>query len=146
MSEEKITRFDQLISEVKKRGRRKVAIASAEGEEIIEAVKRATEEEIVSAVLVGDQGRIEELCRKKEMDLSEVEIVNVSDPQLTSRMAVEMVKQGKAEMLMKGKVDTSTLLRAVLDKEGGLRTGAFLSHVAVMEVKAYPKLMLVTDG
>jgi phosphate butyryltransferase len=57
-----------------------------------------------------------------------------------------MVKEGKAEMLMKGKVDTSSLLKAVLDKETGLRTGAFLSHVAVVEVKAYPKLMLVTDG
>ena len=146
MSEEKITSFDQLISIVKNKERKKIAIASAEGEEIIEAVKRATEEEIISAVLIGDQAKITELCKKKNLDLNQVEIVNVPDFELTAGVAVETVKLGKAEMLMKGKVGTSTLLKAVLDKESGLRTGALLSHVSVIEVEAYPKLMLVTDG
>jgi phosphate butyryltransferase len=57
-----------------------------------------------------------------------------------------MVRQGNAELLMKGKVGTSTLLKAVLDKESGLRTGELLSHVAVVQVESYPKLMLVSDG
>ncbi len=146
MSEEKITSFDQLISIVKNKERKKLAIASAEGEEIIEAVKRATEEEIISAVLIGDQAKITELCKKKNLDLNQVEIVNVPNFELTAGVAVETVKLGKAEMLMKGKVGTSTLLKAVLDKENGLRTGALLSHVSVIEVEAYHKLMLVTDG
>ena len=146
MSEEKITSFDQLISIVKNKERKKLAIASAEGEEIIEAVKQATEEKIISAVLIGDQAKIERLCKKKSLDLNKVEIINVPDPNLTAKVAVEMVKQENVEILMKGKVGTSTLLRAVLDKESGLLTGAFLSHVAVMEVATYPKLMLVTDG
>jgi len=146
MSEEKITSFDQLISIVKNKERKKLAIASAEGEEIIEAVKQATEEKIISAVLIGDQAKIERLCKKKSLDLNKVEIVNVPDSQLTAKVAVETVKQGNAEILMKGKVGTSTLLKTVLDKESGLRTGALLSHVAVMEVATYPKLMLVTDG
>ena len=146
MSEEKITSFNQLILIVKNKERKKLAIASAEGEEIIEAVKQATEEKIISAVLIGDQAEIEELCKKKSLDLNKVEIINVPDPNLTAKVAVEMVKQGKADMLMKGKVGTSTLLKAVLDKESGLRTGALLSHVAVMEIKSYPKLMMVTDG
>ena len=146
MSEDRVTTFDQLVSMVKSKEKKKLAIASAEGEEIIEAVKQAVEEKIISPVLVGDQAKLTELCGKKKLDLAEVEIVNAPDPKLAAKAAVEMVKQGKAEMLMKGKVDTSTLLKAVLDKETGLRTGAFLSHVAVMEVKTYPKLMLVTDG
>lgn len=146
MPEKPITSFDQLISAVKNKGRKRLAIASAEGEEIIEAMKQATEEGIISGVLIGDQPKIEEICRKKNMDLNQVEIMHVPDSKLAARATVEMVRQGKAEMLMKGKVDTSTLLKAVLDKESGLRTGAFLSHVAVVEVKAYPKLMLVTDG
>ena len=146
MSEEKITSFDQLISIVKNKERKKLAIASAEGEEIIEAVKQATEEEIISAVLIGDQAKIEELCKRKNLDLNQVEIVNVPNFELTAGVAVETVKLGKAEMLMKGKVGTSTLLKAVLDKESGLRTGALLSHVSVIEVEAYHKLMLVTDG
>ncbi len=146
MSKEKITSFNQLISIVKKKERKKLAIASAEGGEIIEAVKQATEENIISAVLIGNQAKIEELCKMKNLDLNQVEIVNVPDSKLTAKVAVKTVKQGKAEMLMKGKVNTSTFLRAVLDKENGLRTGAFLSHVAVVEVATYPKLMLVTDG
>ena len=146
MSEEKITNFDQLISIVKNREKKKLAIASAEGGEIIEAVKQATEEGIMSAVLIGDQARITELCNKKNLDLDEVEIINAPDPKLAAKVAVETVKRGRAEMLMKGKVDTSTLLKAVLDKESGLRIGAFLSHVAVMEITTYPKLMIVTDG
>jgi len=146
MTEKRITGFDQLLSVVKDTERKKLAIASAEGEEIIEAVKQAMEEKIISPVLVGDQAKLTELCREKKLDLAEVEIVNAPDPKLAAGVAVERVKQGKAEMLMKGKVDTSTLLKAVLDKESGLRTGAFLSHVAVMEVEGYPKLMLVTDG
>jgi len=146
MAKEKITSFDQLLSVVKGTEKKRLAIASAEGEEIIEAVKQAVKEKIISPVLVGDQAKLTELCGKKKLDLSEVEIVNVPDPKMAATVAVQMVKQGKAEMLMKGKVDTSTLLKAVLDKESGLRTGAFLSHVAVMEVEAYPKLMLVTDG
>lgn len=146
MPEVQITNFDQLINRVKDKETKKLAIASAEGEEIIEAVKRATEEKIISAILVGDQTRIDILCKKKEIDPGTVEIINAPDPKLAARVTVEAVKQGKADILMKGKVDTSTLLKAVLDKENGLRTGVFLSHVAVMEVKSYPKLMLVSDG
>ena len=146
MSEEKITSFEQLISIVKNRERKKLAIASAEGEEIIEAVKQATEEKIVSVILIGDQAKITKLCSKRNLGSDQVEIIDAPDPKLAAKVAVETVKQGKAEMLMKGKVGTSTLLRAVLDKESGLRTGAFLSHVAVMEVSSYPKLMLVSDG
>lgn len=146
MTEKPITSFNQLILTVKGGVRKRLAIASAEGGEIIEAVKQATHEKIISAVLIGDQKKIEELCQKQKLEPNEVEIVNEPDPKLTAKTAVRMVKEGKADLLMKGKVDTSTLLKAVLDKESGLRTGALLSHLAVVEVKAYPKLMLVTDG
>jgi phosphate butyryltransferase len=146
MTEKRITSFDQLISEVKKGKTKKLAIASADGSEIIKAVKQATDDGIIAGVLIGDQSKIEDLCEKQGLDLGQVEIVNATDPDLTARLAVEMVKQGRAELLMKGKVGTGTLLKAVLNKESGLRIGAFLSHVAVVEVKSYPKLMLVTDG
>ncbi len=144
--EERITTFEQLLSFVKSKEKRKLAIASAEGEEIIEAVKQATDEDIIQVVLIGNGAKIMELCQKLEVDLNKVEIVDAKDPKLTSQVAVELVKHKKADMLMKGKVDTSTLLRAVLDKEKGLRSGRLLSHVAVVEVENYHKLMLVTDG
>jgi phosphate butyryltransferase len=146
MAKEKITSFDQLLSVVKGTERKKLAIASAEGGEIIQAAKQAVEERIMSPVLVGDQAKIKDLCSEKNLDLGQVEIINAPDPKMAAKVAVETVRQGKADMLMKGKVDTSTLLKAVLDKESGLRTGAFLSHVAVVDVSSYPKFMLVSDG
>jgi phosphate butyryltransferase len=142
----RIENFDQLLSLVKSKPKKKLAIASAEGEEIIEAVKQATDEGLINAVLIGDETKIRDLCHKFNLDLNKVKIIPAKDPKFTSKIAVGLVKQGKADMLMKGKVDTSTLLKAVLDKEEGLRTGGLLSHVAVVEVKSYPKLMLVTDG
>ncbi len=146
MVKDRITNFDQLISAVRKKERKKLAIASAEGEEIIEAVKRATDDGLISGVLIGDQRRIEKLCRQKNLRLDEVEIIHAPDPNLSASVAVEAVRQGSAELLMKGKVSTGALLKAVLDKQRGLHTGAFLSHVAVVEVESYPKLMLVSDG
>ena len=145
-AEERIENFNQLLSLVKSKEKKRLAIASAEGEEIVEAVKRATDEDIIQAVLIGDAEKIMEHCQKLALDMNKVEIIDTKDPKLTSQLAVELVKRKKADMLMKGKVDTSTLLKAVLDKEEGIRTGGLLSHVAVVEVKSYPKLMLVTDG
>jgi phosphate butyryltransferase len=147
MSEEqRIESFDQLFSLVKSKEKKRLAIASAEGEEIVEAAKRATDEGIIQAVLIGDGEKIKDICHKLKFDLNRVEIVDAKDPALTSQLAVELVKRKKADMLMKGKVSTSTLLKAVLDKEKGLRSGKLLSHVAVIEVENYHKLMLVTDG
>ena len=144
--EKRIENFDQLLSLVKSKEKKKLAIASAEGEEIVEAAKRATDEGIIQAMLIGDGARITELCQKLNFELDKVEIIDAKDPNLTSQLAVELVKRQKADMLMKGKVDTSTLLKAVLDKETGLRSGRLLSHLALVEVENYHKLMLVTDG
>lgn len=144
--EKRIENFDQLLSLVKSKEKKKLAIASAEGEEIVAAAKRATDEGIIQAVLIGDGARITELCQKLNFELDKVEIIDAKDPNLTSQLAVELVKRQKADMLMKGKVGTSTLLKAVLDKETGLRSERLLSHVAVVEVENYHKLMLVTDG
>ncbi|MCK4427449.1 MAG: bifunctional enoyl-CoA hydratase/phosphate acetyltransferase [candidate division Zixibacteria bacterium] len=144
--EKRIENFNQLLSFVKSKEKKKLAIASAEGEEIVEAVKRATDEDIIQVVLIGDAERIMDHCQKLALDMNKVEIINAKDPKLTSQLAVELVKRKKADMLMKGKVDTSTLLKAVLDKEKGLRGARLLSHVAVVEVENYHKLMLVTDG
>jgi len=147
MSEEKrVGNFDQLLSFVRSKEKKKLAIAFAEGEEIVEAVKQATEEDILQAVLIGEGAKIMDHCQKLNFDLNKVEIIDAKDPKLACQLAVELVKRKKADMLMKGKVDTPTLLKAVLDKETGLRTGGLLSHVAVVEVENYHKVMLVTDG
>ncbi|MCJ7497288.1 MAG: bifunctional enoyl-CoA hydratase/phosphate acetyltransferase [candidate division Zixibacteria bacterium] len=141
-----IKSFKELLDSLKNKERKILAIAGAEGEEIIEAAKIATEQKIISPILIGDPDKIESLCKKSNFDLSRLEILGEKEPQKIASLAVELVKQKKADILMKGKVDTPTLLKAVLDKEKGLKGGKLLSHVAVVEVEKYPKLMLITDG
>ena len=141
-----IRSFKELLGFVKNKEKKILAIAGAESEEIIEASKIATEEKIISPILIGDPAKIETLCRKLNFDFKSIEILGEKELQRCASLAVELVKQKKADMLMKGKVDTPTLLRAVLDKEKGLKGGKLFSHVAVVEVERYQKLMLWTDG
>jgi phosphate butyryltransferase len=144
---EPIRCFEQLLALVNKNKEKRIlAIASAEGKEIIQAAKMATEKDILSPIFIGNKEKIEKICEEVDFDLGKVEIVDEKDINKTSEIAVELVKNKKADILMKGKVDTKSLLKAVLDKEKGLRAGKLLSHIAVVEVKNYPKLMLVTDG
>jgi phosphate butyryltransferase len=141
-----ITNFDELIKLVKSKPTRRLGIASAEGEEIILAVKHAVEEHIIFPILIGDQEKIETICKKVNFDTRRCQIINEKDMDRAAFKAVSLVKDKAADMLMKGKVGTSTLLKAVLDKERGLRSGKLLSHVSVIQTRRYPKLMLVTDG
>lgn len=144
--EEQIKSFAQLLDRVKKKKKKTLAICCAEGNEIIQAAKMAAEEGILTSILIGKKDKIERICKDVGLDLTQTEIVDEKNPELTPEVAVSLVKEKKADMLMKGKVSTSELLKAVLDKEKGLRAGKLLSHVAVVEIKNYPKLMLVTDG
>lgn len=141
-----ITNFDELLNSIKNKPIRRLAIASAEGEEIIWAVRQAVEQNIIFPILIGDKEKIEEVCKKANFDLSKCEIIDEKDMEKAAFKAVGLVKDKKADMLMKGKVGTATLLKAVLDKERGLRSGKLLSHVSVVEVENYPKFMLVTDA
>jgi len=143
---EQIKSFAQLLDQVKKKKRKSLAICCAEGKEIIQAAKMVEDQGILNSILIGSKDKIEKICKEVGLDLRKTEIVNEKNPEDTPKVAVSLVKEKKADMLMKGKVSTAGLLKAVLDKEKGLRAGKLLSHVAVVEVKSYPKLMLVTDG
>ncbi len=144
--QEQIKSFSQLLDQVKKKKRKTLAICCAEGKEIIQAAKTAENEGILNFILIGNKDKIEKIFKDEGIDPGKAQIVDEKNPELTPQVAVNLVKEKKADMLMKGKVSTAGLLKAVLDKEKGLRAGKLLSHVAVVEVKKYPKLMLVTDG
>ena len=143
---EPIRNFQQLLEYVKSKEKKVLAIASAESDEVIKAVKQATDENLISSILIGEAKKIESLTKEIGLSSKHFEIVDLKDPQETSAKAVDLVKEKRADMLMKGKVDTATLLKAVLDKEKGLRAGKLLSHVAVVEMNTYPKFLFVTDG
>ena len=141
-----IKSFSDLMIQAKARGPKKVAVAVAQDEVVLEALSDAFKEKIATPILFGDRKAIEEAAQKAGVDIKGWELYDIKDMAEASRAAVKAVSQGQADFLMKGLVATSTFLKAVLDKEIGLRTGRLLSHVAVMESKLYPKLFLLTDG
>lgn len=137
--------FDDLLAKVSQCERKTVSVACAQDEPILEAVKAAKEKGIADAILVGDEAKIREIAAGINMDLSDFEIINEPDTTAAALKAVELVHNKKADMYMKGLIDTKGFLKSVLDKEVGLRTGKPLSHVAVFEVPGIDRLLFLTD-
>ena len=138
--------FDDLLKKVNDCSKKKVAVAVAQDEPVLEAVKAAKEKGIADAILVGDEAKIREIAEKINMDLTQFELVNVENPNKAALEAISLVSSGKADMVMKGLVDTATFLRCVLNKEVGLRTGKLMSHVSVFEIEGIDRLILLTDA
>ncbi|MBM7604572.1 phosphate butyryltransferase [Metabacillus crassostreae] len=136
---------DLLIEAAKLRGNT-VAVASAEDEEVIEAVAEAINRDLAQFLLFGNKDEIEELLVKKGCNKDYVKVIHTRSKEQASQQAVKAVFENEASVLMKGHVPTSTLLKAVLNKEYGLRMGKVLSHVAVFEVANFSKLTIVTDA
>ncbi|MBR6637350.1 MAG: phosphate butyryltransferase [Lachnospiraceae bacterium] len=137
--------FDDLLSKVSACSKKVVSVAVAQDEAVLEAVKAAKERGIADAILVGDEAKIREIGATLGMNMDEYEIINETDIVTASLTAVKLVHDGKADMYMKGLLDTKTFLKSVLDKEAGLRTGKPLSHVCVFEVPGVDRLLFFTD-
>lgn len=137
--------FSDLLSKVSQCDKKKVAVAVAQDKAVLEAVKAAKERNIADAILVGDEAKIREIAAEINMDLTGYEIINEPEIVPASLTAVKLVHDGKADMYMKGLLDSKTFLKSVLDKEVGLRTGAPLSHVCVFEIPGIDRLVFLTD-
>lgn len=137
--------FDEILK-VAKNKNAKIAVAAAHDKEVLSALKMALEANLVSPILVGDKEKILSYADELKLDLSNIEIIDEKDIQKASEIAVKLVHDDKAKILMKGLVDTSIILKAVLSKEFGLRTNNLLSHGAVFELERYHKLLFVTDA
>lgn len=137
--------YNEILEKIKSCGQVIVSVAVAQDKEVLAAIKLAQEAGIAQAILVGDAHRISPMLI--EVGLSaETQIVHEPDPMKAALKAVSLVKNGHAQVLMKGLINSSDFLRAVLDKEEGLRTGRLLSHLAAFEVPGQKKLIFVTDG
>lgn len=137
--------FDELISKATSCGRKKISVAVAQDEPVLEAVKIAKERGIADAVLVGDESQIREIAASIGMDLSQFEIVNEPDVEKAALKAVELVHNKEADILLKGMLETKIFLKSVLNKEVGLRTGKMMSHVCVFEIEGFDRLLFFTD-
>ncbi len=127
-------------------GKKKVCVAAAADEEVLQAVKEARDCGFLEPVLVGAEEEIREQARKVGLSLAGVEVVDVPDAREAALEAVRLVRAGRAHVLMKGLVNTTDFMRAVLHPEFGLRTGKLLSHLAVFEVPGWERLIFNTDG
>jgi phosphate butyryltransferase len=136
----------ELVEVSKSLNTRKLVLAAAGDEDALLAVKNATIQGIISPILVGDMLTIRTIAKRINFDISELECYDIIDNFEASVKATALIKQGNAEILMKGAVGTGVLMKAVLDKENGLRKGDTLSHVAVFESPYYHKLLGVTDA
>jgi phosphate butyryltransferase len=140
-------KLQDLIAGAKSKVQKKIAVAAAEDQEVIEAVASALKLDLASFILYGDETKIKALLSDYSVSENEkVTIVHTSDANGAATEAVKAVSNGEADVLMKGMVPTATLLKAVLNKEYGLRTGNVLSHVAVFEVDGYDRFTIVTDA
>jgi len=145
-----INTFDELIQEVKKLKKRKVVVASAHNEAALHAVIEANKIGIADAILVGDEFKIKEIINNLNYDANNgFEIINEKDDIRAVEHSIELIHQNKADILLKGKVDTSTLMKSVLNSEKGLRTGRVLSDAFIFQFDGKAsdnKLIIITDG
>jgi phosphate butyryltransferase len=141
-----LTKLDDFVTLASARGCRKLAIAVAEDEDVLLAVKAATERGIVEPLLVGDKDAITSAAEKAWLDISHYTLIHEPDKHKACVAAVRIVKERKADILMKGMVSTGVLVKAILDKENGLLNGALLSHIAFFETPHYHKLLCITDA
>ncbi|MEG1641576.1 MAG: phosphate butyryltransferase [Synergistaceae bacterium] len=143
---EQIKSLSSLLTHAQKVGPMKISVACAEDYEVMEAVESARKLKIADAILVGNSDKINEVAKALNIDLSNYEVHDTREGEVaTALTAVEFVSSGKAQIVMKGMVTTANFLRAVLNKEKGLRSGKTLSHSYIHEVKGYDRLFFMTD-
>jgi phosphate butyryltransferase len=136
----------EMIDAARQSGRKRVAVAAAQEASALEAAVDAWMNGLAEPVLIGDLAAIQAMASELGLDLARFECIQAKDPAAAATEAVRLVRTGDADILMKGMVDTSVLLKAAFNKETGINAGALASHVAVIEVATYHKLLFVTDA
>lgn len=138
--------FEHLVQAAKGRGMVCVSVAVAQDEDVLLAVKQIYEAGIARAILVGDKKIIDDVLGEIGLASDAVEIIDEKDIDEAALIAAELVAKGKADILVKGFINSSNFLRAALDKKRGLRTGNLLSHLACFEIPGEEKLVFHSDG
>ena len=141
-----IKKLDQMLDVLKGSEKVVLSVAAAHDEEVLLAIKSATEMNIITPILVGQEDKIRKISDEINFDLNGIKIIDKDTIEECAEVAVKLVSSKEADFVMKGLLDTSVILKAVLNKEWGLRTDSLLSHVMVYEADFYPKLLVTTDG
>lgn len=141
-----IRTFSELLEEAKRKGPKTVAVAAAHQSEVMLAGLDAELANLAEVILVGDNGRIQEIAAREGFDISRMEVIHAPEPRDAAWEVMKLVSEGRADIAMKGKVETSEFLHAALSKELGLRTGRLFTHVAVFEIPLFDRLIFISDA
>jgi len=141
-----LTTISQLHALATKTSKKKLVLAAAHDDNAMEAVSSAFNTGIIDVILVGNEEKIKVIANKKSIDISKMRIIDEPDVDKAAILAVKLVHDKEAQILMKGILTTANLLRAVLNKEWGLRSGELLSHLALFQIPAYHKIIALTDA
>ncbi|PEQ53299.1 phosphate butyryltransferase [Bacillus thuringiensis] len=140
-------KLEYLIDQAAGQPKKTVAVAVAEDHEVIGAVAKAIKLQLAQFRLYGNQEKIMGMLQEHGLQTSEhVEVIAAMSNAEAAELSVKAVRNGEADVLMKGNIPTANILKAVLNKEWGLRKGSVLSHVAAFEVPNYDRLIFVTDA
>ena len=138
--------LDELVDASIRLGPARIAVAAGHDPDVIGSLQLAREMGLAEGVLVGDRKKIEPIADAAGLRLDPGQLIHQPDESAAARQAIELVREGSADLLMKGKINTSVLIRAVLNREKGLRTGRQLSQVIVFQVPGIDRLMIMTDA
>lgn len=140
-------RFDDIIGRVRENpSPKRVAVAASQDEHTLEAVFRAKQDGLIVPLLVGNREETMAILDRMGEEIPSEDFYEEKDVQKAAARAVGLAREGKADFLMKGKLETAQLLREVVNRDTGLRTGSVMSHVSLLSVPTYHKLLSVTDG
>ncbi|NLY44840.1 MAG: bifunctional enoyl-CoA hydratase/phosphate acetyltransferase [Tissierella sp.] len=137
--------FNSLIEKVQTIPPTKISVAQADDEDLMLAIKEAMDKSMIQPYLFGNKQSIEKQINNLGIAMKDIEIIHVEGDDIANE-AVKLVSNKGADILMKGMIGSSTFLKAVVNKEFGLRTGRLLSHIAALEVPSLDQLIFVTDG
>jgi phosphate butyryltransferase len=138
--------FNDLTAKVKNITKKTAVVAAAHDEHALLAVLEASREGYIDYLLVGNRAKIHEIAAMLNSKVADNTIIDAASDTEAAEKAVALIREGKGNFLMKGKLETATLMRAVINKETGIRKESVMSHVAFFEVPAYHKLLASTDG
>ncbi len=138
--------LSEMMMVAQNRPNKRIALACPDDHEVMQAVKDAVDLSLCDFILFGDELRINKIAGEINFSLNNCEIVNIYDREKACYEAVKAVSTGQANVLMKGLVDTSIIMKKVLDKEIGLRTDKIISHVMVIQLPKFERLIFLSDG
>jgi len=138
--------FAELLDAARSKGPKSIAVAAGHQAEVLLAALDAEVEGLAEVTLVGDSDEIRAIASAEGFDISRMELVHQPEPREAAWQVMQLVSSGKAEIAMKGKVETSDFLRAALSKELGLRTGRLFTHVALFEIPEFDRLIFISDA